>query len=170
MCWAVIFWIPLQCQVSAGLVILCKYTPIEFTIIKSRAMTVTRSSQCRAISRAVMDEKSLSPLFPVMGVGGWGGQGQWLQMTGAYYSPIYLLGCAHIWVWIKLPPMTWPNGKTIHLESLIRVYTVCHSVFIFWMHFSVLKQHFWTITSIFWDVKIFSYFYGILLGKQTNQR
>ena len=33
-----------------------------FTLIKSRAMTLSRSPQCRAFSRAVMDEKSLSPL------------------------------------------------------------------------------------------------------------
>ena len=46
-------------------------------------MTLSWSSQCRAFSRAVMDEKSLSPLFPVGGGGG-GGGGQWLQMTGAY--------------------------------------------------------------------------------------
>ena len=45
--------------------ILRKYTPVEFTIIKSRAMTLSRSPQCRA----VMDEKS-SPLFPVGGGGG----------------------------------------------------------------------------------------------------
>ena len=38
---------------------------MEFTIIMSRAMTLSRSLQCRAFSRAMMDEKSLSPLFPV---------------------------------------------------------------------------------------------------------
>ena len=43
-------------------------------------MALSRSSQNRAFSRAVMDEKSLSPLFPVGGVGG--GR-QWLQMIGA---------------------------------------------------------------------------------------
>ena len=53
---------------------------MEFTLRKSRAMTLSRSPQCRAFSRAVMDEKSLSPLFPV---GGGGGRVQWLQMTGA---------------------------------------------------------------------------------------
>ena len=47
--------------------ILHKYTPTEFTIIKSGAMTPSRSPQCRAFSRAVMDEKSLSRLFPVGG-------------------------------------------------------------------------------------------------------
>ena len=44
-------------------------------------MTFSGSPQCRAFSRAVMDEneKSLSLLFPVGG----GRGGQWLQMTGA---------------------------------------------------------------------------------------
>ena len=50
--------------------ILRKYTPVEFTIIKSIAMIPSRSLQCRAFSRAVIEEKSLSPLFPI-GVG-WG--------------------------------------------------------------------------------------------------
>ena len=57
---------------------------MEFTLIKSRAMTLSRSLQCRAFSRAVMDEKSLSPLFPV------GGGGQWLQMTGALNQQMHL--------------------------------------------------------------------------------
>ena len=39
------------------------------TVIKSRAMTLSRSPQCRALSRALMDEKSLPPLFPVGGGG-----------------------------------------------------------------------------------------------------
>ena len=57
------------------------YTPVKFTLIKSRAMTLSRSPLCRAFSRAVMDERSLSPLFSIGGGGvGWG---QWLQMTGA---------------------------------------------------------------------------------------
>ena len=69
MCRAVTLWVPPQCRINAGLVILRKYTPIEFTIIKSRAMTLCRSPQCRAFSSAVMDEKS--PLFPMVGeVGG----------------------------------------------------------------------------------------------------
>ena len=46
-------------------------------------MTLSKSPQYRAFSSAVMDEKSLSPLFPV-GVCVWGaGGGQWLQMIGA---------------------------------------------------------------------------------------
>ena len=55
---------------STGLVILRKYTPVKFTLIKSGAMTLSKSPQYRAFSRAVMDEKSLSPLFPVGGGGG----------------------------------------------------------------------------------------------------
>ena len=47
-----------------------KYTPVEFTIIKGKAMTLSRSPRCRAFSRAVMDEKTLSPLFPVGGGSG----------------------------------------------------------------------------------------------------
>ena len=51
--------------------------PVYFTIIKSRAMTLSRSPQCRAFSRAVIDEKSLSPLFSVgVCVGGGGGEGR----------------------------------------------------------------------------------------------
>ena len=68
--------------VSARLVILRKYTSVEFTIIKSRAMTLSNSPQYRAFSRAVMDEKSLSALLPVGGgLCVWGGES--LQMTGA---------------------------------------------------------------------------------------
>ena len=45
--------------------------PQEFTIIKSGAMTVSWSPQCRAFSRAVIYQKSLSPLFPVGGSSGY---------------------------------------------------------------------------------------------------
>ena len=41
--------------------------PLDFTIIKSMTMTLSRSPQCRVFSVAVMDEKSFSPLFPVGG-------------------------------------------------------------------------------------------------------
>ena len=41
----------------------CDITQI-FPCAKSRAMTLSRSLQCRAFSKALMDEKSLSPLFP----------------------------------------------------------------------------------------------------------
>ena len=44
-------------------------------------MTLSRFPQCRAFSKAEMDEKSLSPLF-LIDCGG-GEEGQWLQMTGA---------------------------------------------------------------------------------------
>ena len=45
-----------------------QYTPMEVTIIKCRAMTLSRSPQCRAL----IDEKSLSPKLPVDGGGGVG--------------------------------------------------------------------------------------------------
>ena len=80
MCGAVTFPVPPQCRVSAGLVVLRKYTPMEFTIIRSRATTPSKTSQCMAFSRAVMDEKSLSPLFPI---GGGGGRGVVVTMTSA---------------------------------------------------------------------------------------
>ena len=83
MCRAVTFRVDPQCRVSAGLVMLSKYTPVEFTCIKSTAMTIRKSPKCWAFSRALMDETSLSPLFPVGGGGG-GGE-QWLQMTGALF-------------------------------------------------------------------------------------
>ena len=46
---------------------------MEFTIIKSMAMTLSRSPQYRTFTRVVMDEKSLSPLFRVGGGCGGGG-------------------------------------------------------------------------------------------------
>ena len=77
MCGAVNFWphptpaVLGKCQACD---ILCKYTPMEFTIKKSRAMTLQQvPAVCRAFGRAVMGEKSLSPLFPVGGQGVWGG-------------------------------------------------------------------------------------------------
>ena len=42
---------------------------MEFTIIKNRAMTLSRSPQFRAFSWVEIEEKSLSPLFSI---GGWG--------------------------------------------------------------------------------------------------
>ena len=51
---------------------------------KNSAVTFHLSPQCQGFSRTVMDEKSLSPLFPVgKGGGGAGGGEQWIQMTGA---------------------------------------------------------------------------------------
>ena len=49
----------------------------EFSIIKSGAMTLSRSPQCRAFSRAMMDESRCHRYSP------WWGGGQWLQMPGA---------------------------------------------------------------------------------------
>ena len=57
---------------SAGLVTLCEYNPVEFTIIKSNAMTLSRSPQCRAFGKVTV------PTIPVGAVAG-----QCLQMTGA---------------------------------------------------------------------------------------
>ena len=52
---------------------------MEFTIIKSRAVTLSKSLRCRAFSRAVMDGKSSSLLLAI-------GGGQWLQMTSALFD------------------------------------------------------------------------------------
>ena len=49
--------------------------PVEFTLTKSRVTTLSRALQCRAFSRAVIDEKWLSPLFPVGVCVGGGGRG-----------------------------------------------------------------------------------------------
>ena len=80
MCGTVTFWVPPQYRVSARLAILRRYTPVEFTVIKNWAMTLSRSPLCRAFSRAVMDEKSSSPLFHIGGGGGGGGSGYKWQM------------------------------------------------------------------------------------------
>ena len=73
--------------VSAGLVTFRKYTPMEITIIRSRAMTLNRSPQCRAFSRAVTDGKSLSPLFHVGGGSGAVDTNDWCIM-GRNYVPM----------------------------------------------------------------------------------
>ena len=56
----------------------------------------------------------------------------------------------------------WVNSagpdQTAPLSSLIRVYTVCHSVFIVWTHFSMIEQnssHFRVITTNILGVRIF---------------
>ena len=72
LCGAMALLVPPQCRASD----ITQMYPLEFTIIKNRAMTLSRSPKCRALSRAVMDGKSLSPLFPV-------GGGHRLQMTCA---------------------------------------------------------------------------------------
>ena len=56
--------VPGKCQACA----IAQIYPVEITIIKSGAMIVRRSPQCRTFSRALIYEKSLSPLFPVGGV------------------------------------------------------------------------------------------------------
>ena len=46
-------------------------------------------------------------------------------------------------------------------SSLIRIYTICHSIYIFWMHYSMVKLlcvNFRTITAIFLGVLIFRIF------------
>ena len=46
-------------------------------------------------------------------------------------------------------------------SSLIRVYTVCHSVCTVWTHYSMVEPHssnFRVITTMFWDVRIFRKF------------
>ena len=53
--------VPGMCRASD----LMQIYPMEFTITKSRVMTLSKYPQCRAFSWAVMDEKSLSPIFPV---------------------------------------------------------------------------------------------------------
>ena len=119
MCGAVTFRVPLQCRVNAGLVILCKYTPLEFTIIKSRAMTLSRSPQCRAFSRAMMDEKSLSPLFPHR----WGSR---LQMTGYYFdSPFHMLQnrICLIFDHPSIPVLDWSPREQTKLQENDKITT-----------------------------------------------
>ena len=63
--------LPLQCRACDVIIVMQIYARRiyynKFTIIKSRPMTLSRSPQCRAFSRAVMDEKLLFPLFPIGG-------------------------------------------------------------------------------------------------------
>ena len=55
-------------------------------------------------------------------------------------------------------------GQTVQTQirsSLIRVYTVCHSVYIIWTHYSMVEPHssnFRVITTIFVGVRIFRKF------------
>ena len=53
------------------------------------------------------------------------------------------------------------NSVDLDRSSLIRVYSVCHSVFIFWTHYFVVKQpcsNFRVITANFSGVQIFTIF------------
>ena len=119
-CNAVTFWVPPQCRINAGLVILRNYTPVEFTIIKSRPMTLSRSQQCRAFSRAVTDKMSLPPLFPV--VGGVG-SGQWLQMTGALHVCRFMTQSLDI---IPYAEVDWSQVSASPVEgNNCHFYSVC---------------------------------------------
>ena len=113
MCRAVTFLVPPQCRINAGLVTLRKYTPIQFTIIKSRNNTHSRSPQCRAFSRAVMDEKS-SSLFPVV--------------RGAPDS-------GYKWLTRFMTAGSWPRVSTYHPLCGAWLSTVesnkCHFYFVF---------------------------------------
>ena len=52
-------------------------------------MTLSRSPQYRAYSRAVMDEKSLSPLFPVGGEARGRGGGRRAVVTNDWCISVY---------------------------------------------------------------------------------
>ena len=59
------------------------------------------------------------------------------------------------------PDQTAPIGSTLFGSSLIWVYTVCHSVYIFWIHYSNGRAtlfKFWDNDSIFLGVQIFRTF------------
>ena len=53
-------------------------------------------------------------------------------------------------------------GQTVQtqIRLLIRVYTVCHSVCIFWTHYSVVEPHSsnFRVITFFWGVRIFRKF------------
>ena len=59
--------VPGKCQACA----IAQIYLVEITIIKSGAMSVRQSPQCRDFSRAVIYEKPLSPLFLVGGGSGY---------------------------------------------------------------------------------------------------
>ena len=116
MCEAVTFWVA-----SAGLLMLCKYTPEDFTFIKSRAMTISRFPQCWAFNRALMDEKSLSQLFPV---GGGGGSGyKWLvhniSKSGSVFGTC-LLGKDPAFIWYNAHCHRALTVKVIRPIALIK--------------------------------------------------
>ena len=124
MCRAMIFWVPPQCRVSARLVILRKYTPIDFTIIKSGAMTLSRSPQYRAFSRAVMDEKSLSLLFPGWGGGVGGSEYKWLvhypKLSWTSWGQHSLASLSYLWKGILPPTMVfWFDFCFIYLQHIL---------------------------------------------------
>ena len=42
----------------------------------------------------------------------------------------------------------WANSVDLDLSSLIKVYTDCHSVYIFWIHYWMVKQQFLNFKTI----------------------
>ena len=72
----------------------------------------------------------------------------------------------HLWTEMILSFRTEKPGQTVQTQirlllSLIRVYTVCHSVCIVWTHYSMVEPHssnFTVITTNFWGVRIFRTF------------
>ena len=66
---------PFRFPCSAGLMILYKYTPVEFTFIKRGTMTLSRSLQCWALAGLWWMESCCPHYSPKVG---WR---QWLQMT-----------------------------------------------------------------------------------------
>ena len=71
--------------------------------------------------------------------------------------------------------MPWQTVQTqLRLLSLIRVYTVCHSVCIVWTHYSMVEPHssnFRVITTNFLGVRIFKKFtVSLLYQKQPLQK
>ena len=95
---------------SAGLVILHTYTLMEFTVIKSRALTLSRSPQYRAFSRAVMDEK-LFLLFPVGGGAGSGYKWHALLTDGTDKECIWGYFRDNFWLFLILwiPVQNYPS-------------------------------------------------------------
>ena len=62
------------------------------------------------------------------------------------------------------------SGSTLFRSSLIRVYTVCHSVCIVWTHYSMIQPHssnFRVISTNFLGVRMFRKFTVIILIAHT---
>ena len=72
---------------------------------------------------------------------------QW-QSTYMYHFQIYL------YFGDRNDPKFSARDRSGHkLKTQIRIYTVCYSIcYIFWMHYSVVKQHFRIITPVFISV------------------
>ena len=74
-CGAMTFCVPPQCRVSAGLVILRKYIPVEFTLRKSRAMTLSRSPHAGLLAGLLRTKSRFPRYSPQVGTGMGGGSG-----------------------------------------------------------------------------------------------